>query len=84
MKNEKDRDSVENSRRKFLKQAGKLAAYTPPAMMVLMAPGPDAIAKSGGCNNGLGQRVSDCQPDGLLDKVDLWNDEPTSIPGNPN
>ncbi len=27
-----------NSRRSFLKKAGKLAIYTPPAMMVLMKP----------------------------------------------
>jgi hypothetical protein len=75
------------SRRDFLKNAGKLAAYAPPAMVMLMKPSGDAIARSGGfvnCNNGLGQLINDCQPKGLLDKPDLWNDRPSSIPGNPN
>jgi hypothetical protein len=30
--------TTEQSRRKFLKSAGKLAVYTPPAMMVLAKP----------------------------------------------
>ena len=35
------------SRREFLKTAGKLAVYTPPTMLVLMYPGTDAIASGG-------------------------------------
>ena len=37
-----------NSRREFLKAAGKLTVYTPPAMMVLANPSLVAIAESGG------------------------------------
>ena len=54
---------------------------------MLMKPSSDAIARSGGfvaCNNGLGQLTDDCQPTGLLDKIDLWNDRPSSVPGDPN
>jgi hypothetical protein len=38
----------ENSRREFIKAAGKLAVYTPPVLMVLMRPTPSAIAQSAG------------------------------------
>jgi hypothetical protein len=41
-------DEAENSRREFLKAAGKLAVYTPPVLMVLMRPTPNAIAQSAG------------------------------------
>ena len=34
------------SRRDFLKNAGKFAVYTPPAMMMLMKPGYASICKS--------------------------------------
>ena len=37
-----------NSRREFLKAAGKFAVYTPPAMMVLADPSLAQIARSGG------------------------------------
>ena len=37
-----------NSRREFLKAAGKFAVYTPPAMMVLADPSLAQIAQSGG------------------------------------
>ena len=63
-------DGVEESRRKFLKSAGKLAAYTPPAMVLLMQPAKDVFARSGGrpnmsgCNNGVGNGP-DCLPPGL-------------------
>jgi hypothetical protein len=77
-----------DSRREFLKKAGKLAVYTPPAMVAMMQPGYASFALSGGvglkCNNGLGQRVLDCQPPGLQNKPELWNDLPSSVPGNPN
>ena len=39
------------ARRAFLKKAGKFAAYTPPALMVLMHPSRHAIAQSGGSHN---------------------------------
>ena len=51
---------MENSRRRFLKSAGKLAAYAPPAMVLLMQPSRDAVARSATgeprakCNNGVG------------------------------
>jgi hypothetical protein len=38
----------EQSRREFMKKAGKLAIYTPPALMILMRPTPNAIAESAG------------------------------------
>ena len=41
-------DETDNSRREFIKAAGKLAIYTPPVLMVLMRPTPDAIAQSAG------------------------------------
>jgi hypothetical protein len=41
-------DEAENSRREFIKAAGKLAVYTPPVLMILMRPKPDAIAQSAG------------------------------------
>ena len=40
------KESLE-SRREFLKKAGKLVAYTPPTMLVLMYPGTEAIASGG-------------------------------------
>lgn len=36
-----------NSRREFLKKAGRFAAYTPPAMMLLVKPSHATIRKSG-------------------------------------
>jgi hypothetical protein len=47
------------SRRKFIKTAGKLAAYTPPAMMLLAQPAAHAVSS---CNNGLGNRSEGCSP----------------------
>ena len=41
-------DHPEESRRRFLKAAGKLAVYTPPAMMLLMKPSYAHFNKSGG------------------------------------
>ena len=83
-----DLNKREESRRKFLEDAGKLAVYTPPAMIALMQPGVNAVAasikvKTKG-NNGLGQRTDDAQPPGLVDKPERWNDRPSSVPGNPN
>ena len=39
-------NDVDESRRKFLEKAGKLAVYTPPAVMVLMKPSHAQIANS--------------------------------------
>ncbi len=38
--------SIEESRRDFLKKAGKMAIYTPPAIMLLMHPSRHALACS--------------------------------------
>ena len=47
--NKEDKDlSPDESRRRFLKSAGKLAVYTPPAMMVMMRPSHASFAWSGG------------------------------------
>lgn len=51
--------NTEESRRRFLKKAGKLAIYTPPAMMLLMQP--NAYATSS-CNNGYGNGPEGCSP----------------------
>ena len=52
MKNKDFQDDRLNSRREFLKKAGRFAAYTPPAMMMLMKPSHASIQKSGGMGNG--------------------------------
>ena len=84
--NDERLDGRAESRRKFLEDAGKLAVYTPPAMVALMQPGTNAVAASGKVkgNNGLGQRVDEPQPPGLVDKPGNWNDRPSSVPGQPN
>jgi hypothetical protein len=38
----------QETRREFLIKAGKVAIYTPPAVMLLMHPSKDALAQSGG------------------------------------
>ena len=38
------------SRRKFLKTAGKFAVYTPPALMLMSKPGGKVFAQTGGGN----------------------------------
>jgi formiminotetrahydrofolate cyclodeaminase len=40
-------NSTQQARREFLEKAGKLAAYTPPTIMLLMYPGAHAIASGG-------------------------------------
>ena len=55
------------ARRDFLKKAGKFAAYTPPAMMLLMYPSRDAISKSLKGNNGYGNGGFDGSPNGKPD-----------------
>ncbi len=46
--NEPAATGVQESRRKFLEQAGKLAVYTPPAMVLLMKPSIANTILSGG------------------------------------
>lgn len=41
-------DQVQDSRRKFLKTAGKIAVYTPPAMLIMSQPSYATFQKSGG------------------------------------
>jgi hypothetical protein len=41
-----NQSASENSRREFLKKAGKFAVYTPPAVLLLMKPGYANICKS--------------------------------------
>jgi hypothetical protein len=48
-------DSAQKSRREFLEKAGKLAVYTPPAIMLLSYPGKEAIASGGGGKGGGGK-----------------------------
>lgn len=43
-----DQGTNSESRRKFLKTAGKFAVYTPPALMVMSKSSAASIAKSGG------------------------------------
>ena len=77
-------NASEESRREFIKAAGKLAVYTAPAMLVLMKPSREAIAKSG-CNNGVGNGP-DCLPPGLEKNGKggfLDNDDNGGTPGNP-
>ncbi len=47
--------AVAESRRDFLKKAGKFAAYTPPAMMVLMKPSYAAVSDSANGRPGKGR-----------------------------
>ena len=41
-------EDARESRREFLRKAGKMAVYTPPAMMMLMKPTQASILKSNG------------------------------------
>jgi hypothetical protein len=41
-------EGVESSRRRFLKTAGKIAIYTPPAMLLMSKPSFATFGKSGG------------------------------------
>ena len=52
---------AEQSRREFMKAAGKLAVYTPPALMLLMRPTPNAIAASAGSTQTTGGYQEDRQ-----------------------
>ena len=76
--------NIEDSRREFMKAAGKLAVYTAPTMLVLMKPSTEAIAQSG-CNNGVGNGP-DCLPPGLERNGKgpiLDNDDNGGTPGSP-
>ena len=48
--NEPEVKGTDESRRDFMRKAGKLAVYTPPAMMLLMQPGKESFASSPGMN----------------------------------
>lgn len=43
-----EKQALQRSRREFLKTAGKLAVYTPPAMIAMSQPSFSKIARSGG------------------------------------
>jgi hypothetical protein len=85
-------NEIEESRREFMKAAGRFAVYTPPALLVLMKPSREAIARSAGlpevpagCNNGVGNGP-DCLPPGLEKNGKggiLDNDDHGGTPGNP-
>ncbi len=81
---QKSSKQVEESRRKFLEKAGKLAIYTPPVLTLMMNPSRHALARSPGCNNGVGNG-SDCLPPGIDQngKLYLDNDDVNGTPGNP-
>ena len=74
------------SRRKFLKTAGKFSVYTPPALMLMSNPGHKAFAKS--CNQGVGRPVVNdgCQPgkSGLVLNNDDFQGAGPGNPGAPN
>lgn len=64
MSQENTRKNTEESRRRFIKAAGKLAIYTPPAMMLLMKPNVYAAGSVVRlrCNNGFGNGSEGCSP----------------------
>ncbi|WP_046863582.1 hypothetical protein [Microvirga massiliensis] len=78
--------SADNDRREFLKNCGRFAVVTPPAVTMLLSTSltTDAIARSGGGggrprgNNGVGNGV-DPQPPGNPPV----NDGPGTKPGSP-
>lgn len=52
-----DDEAIATSRRKFVKAAGKIAVYTPPAMLLLMNPSARTFAQSSGVSDvGQGRR----------------------------
>ena len=57
---EQDQNEIE-SRRKFLKTAGKFAIYTPPALMILSSANVRGLTHS---NNGCGVASTDVPPPG--------------------
>ncbi len=79
-----DQSEIE-SRRKFLKTAGKFAIYTPPALMVMSKANANKIYKSTGhCNQGVGAPVVNdgCQPGHSGDVLNN-DDFPGAGSGNP-
>jgi len=79
---EKNIDKNE-SRRKFLKTAGKFAVYTPPALLIMQ--GADVRAVGNSCNQGVGAPVVNdgCQP-GRSGLVLNNDDQPGGgVAGNP-
>jgi len=67
MDTNKNNDSNSNkseSRRKFLKTAGKFAVYTPPALMLMNKPSHATWRKTGGYTDG--EHTGDHQYDGSI------------------
>lgn len=64
-------DHIEESRRRFLKKAGKLAIYTPPAMALMMQPSHARFLTSGGIVN-LRERLRERREDGYPELESLW------------
>ena len=54
------------SRRKFLKTAGKFAVYTPPVLMLMSKPGSEVFAQTGGGDVGNPRTASPCSDGGLM------------------
>ena len=67
------------SRRKFLKTAGKFAVYAPPALLVMTQASTKSFAASLKCNNGFGNG-DQCAPGNSLNN----NNAENSSRGNPN
>ena len=65
-----DQQSSNESRRKFLKTAGKFAVYTPPALMIMSKSSTEAFANSGGgyTGNEGGSKNNNCGS-GILAKL---------------
>lgn len=67
-----DLNEMEKSRREFVKTAGKLAVYTPPIMMLLMKPSPNAIAASAGVPQTQDVTAQPINPNHLHDDKGFW------------
>jgi hypothetical protein len=70
-----------SSRRDFMKTAGKLAIYTPPAIMLLMHPNRQAIAKSYNPCRPTGKPVGTSQ-EWHNGPAQIWNSGPNQIFNN--
>jgi hypothetical protein len=58
---------LDTSRRDFLKKAGKMAVYVPPAMLALCSPSFEAIAQSSGASDQTPPSGNGGLPQWLLD-----------------
>lgn len=61
-------EALDASRRAFLKNAGKIAVYTPPAMLALSAPSFRAIAQS----SGSGDQAPPSDGDDGVNRLIVW------------